>query len=151
MNWKLIIVGGLVFYAVMFVISIPSGMIVHEGILDPYYIDNQEFWRPELNQDPPDMAALMPRWIGTGLLTTFIFAGLYGWLRPGLSGAPWKKGLKFGAILSIIGCCFMAGWSGVFNLPEKIWMWWGLEQFLYYLPGGAALGWVAQKLAPEDS
>ncbi len=149
MNWKLIILGGLAFYGVMFIVSIPSGMLIHNGVLDAPYRANSEFWRPELNQDPPDMAALMPRWIATGLLTTFVFAAIYGWLRPAFSGAPWQKGLKFGLLLSVVGCCFMAGWSGVFNLPAKIWMWWGFEQFLYYLPGGAVLGWIGQKLAPE--
>ena len=149
MSWKLIILGGLAFYGVMFIVSIPSGMLIHNGVLDAPYRANSEFWRPELNQDPPDMAALMPRWIATGLLTTFVFAAIYGWLRPAFSGAPWQKGLKFGLLLSVVGCCFMAGWSGVFNLPAKIWMWWGFEQFLYYLPGGAVLGWIGQKLAPE--
>lgn len=149
MNWKLIVLGGLTFYIVMFVVSMPSGMIVHEGILDPIYQAHTEYWRPELNQDPPDMASLMPRWIGVGLLGAMIQAALYGWVRRGLSGAPWQKGLKFGLLLSIVGCTMMAGWSGVFNLPEKLWLIWGLEQFLYYLPGGAALGWVAQKVAPE--
>lgn len=149
MNWKLIIVGGLVFYVVMFIISFPSGIVVHEGILDEAYRANDEYWRPELTQDPPDMAALMPRWIAGGLFTAFIFAGLYGWLRGGMSGAPWQKGMKFGLLLAVIGSCFMIGWSGVFNLPNKIWLWWGLEQFIYYLPGGAVLGWIGEKLAPE--
>lgn len=149
MNWKLVFLGGLAFYAVMFLVSFPSGMIVHEGILDAAYRANATFWRPELNQDPPDMAALMPRWIGVGLFTTFVFSALYGWVRGGLSGAPWLKGLKYGFMLAVIGCCFMAGWSGVFNLPDKIWMWWGIEQFAYYVPGGAMLGWVGGKLAPE--
>ena len=151
MNWKLIILGGLAFYLVKWVVSFPSGMIVHEGILDSSYRATSEFWRPELNQDPPDLAGLMPRWIATGLLTTFVFAAIYGWLRPAFSGAPWLKGVKYGVLLSVVGCCFMAGWSGIFNLPDKIWLWWGLEQFIYYLPGGAVLGWVGQKLAPEDS
>ena len=103
MNWKLIILGGLAFYVVMFIVSIPSGMLIHNGVLDAPYRANSEFWRPELNQDPPDMAALMPRWIGVGLLTTFIFSAIYGWLRPAFSGAPWQKGLKFGLLLSIVG------------------------------------------------
>ncbi|MDH3253634.1 MAG: hypothetical protein OEM62_01485 [Acidobacteriota bacterium] len=149
MNWKLIVLGGLVFYAVMMVISFPTGALIHEGVLDESYRATNEFWQPALRQDPPDMAAMMPRWIATGLITTFIFTAIYGWMRGAFSGAPWLKGLKFGLMLSIIGCCFMAGWSGVFNLPSKIWMWWGFEQFLYYLPGGAVLGWVGQKLAPE--
>ena len=150
MKWKLIILGGLAFYVAMFIISFATGMVIHEGVLDATYRANEEFWRPELNQDPPDMATLMPRWITTGLLTTFIFSALYGFVRGGLSGAPWLKGMKFGVLLSVIGCCFMAGWSGVFNLPDKIWIWWGLEQFLYYVPGGALLGWLGQKLAPEN-
>lgn len=149
MNWKLIVLGGLVFYVVMFVVSFATGPIVHEGILDAPYRASEQFWRPELNQDPPDMAALMPQWIATGLLTTFVFTAIYGWLRPAFTGAPWLKGMKFGLVLSVVGCCFMAGWSGIFALPGKIWIWWGIEQFFYYLPGGAALGWVAEKLAPE--
>ena len=74
MNWKLVGVGGLVMYIVMFIVSFPSGMIVHEKILDSAYRTTEEFWRPELNQDPPDMASLMPRWIGVGLLASFIMA-----------------------------------------------------------------------------
>ena len=69
-------------------------------------------------------------------------------VRPAFSGAGWKRGLIFGAIVSGFMCIFCLGWSGVFNLPDKIWIVWGLESFVYYLPGGAALGWVAQKLAP---
>ena len=149
MNWKLIVVGGLVFYVVMFILSFATGPIIHTGILDEPYRANPGFWRPELNQDPPDMAALMPRWITVGLLTTFALTALYGWIRGGFSGAPWMKGMKYGLLLAIIGCCYMAGWSGIFNLPGKIWTWWGVEQFIYYLPGGAVLGWVGEKLAPE--
>ncbi len=151
MQWKLVIIGGLVMYMVMFLISMATGPIIHEGVLDGPYRANSGFWRPELNEDPPNVAALMPRWIGVGLLATLVQAALFGWIRGGLSGAPWQKGLKYGLLLSIVGCCMMAGWSGVFNLPDKVWTWWGLEQFLYLLPGGAALGWVAGKLAPENA
>jgi hypothetical protein len=42
-----------------------------------------------------------------------------------------------------------AGWSGVFNLPEMIWVWWSVDAFVVYLVGGAALGLVVGKLAPE--
>ena len=76
MNWKLVVVGGIVMYVVMFIVSFPSGMIVHEKILDSAYRANEEFWRPELNQDPPDMATLMPRWIALGLITSFIMAAI---------------------------------------------------------------------------
>ena len=149
MHWKLIVVGGLAFYVVMFLVSFITGPLIHEGILKVPYMENEEFWQPALNQDPPDMAALMPRWIATGLITTFVLAGIYGWIRGGFSGAPWQKGVKYGVVLSVVGSCMMAGWSGVFNLPAEIWTWWAIEQFAYYLPGGAVLGWLGQKLAPE--
>lgn len=149
MNWKLIVVGGLVFYVMTFVVSLVTGPVIHEGILDPAYQANESFWRPELVQDPPDMAALMPRWIAGGLLSSFIMAGIYGWIRGSLTGAPWLKGAKYGVIVSLFGTCFIIGWSGLFNLPNQIWLWWALEQPLYYVIGGAALGWVGQKLAPE--
>lgn len=149
MNWKLIILGGLAFYVTMFIVSLPGGMLIHEGVLDATYRATTEFWRPELTQDPPDMASLMPRWITVGLLMSFVQAALYGWIRGGFSGAPWQKGMKFGALLAVVGCTMMAGWSGVFNLPGNLWMWWGIESFIYFLAGGAVLGWVGQKLAPE--
>ena len=30
---------------------------------------------------------------------------------------------------------YEAGWSGVFNLPETIWVWWNIEGILYYVIG----------------
>jgi hypothetical protein len=36
-----------------------------------------------------------------------------------------------------------------FNLPEMIWVWWNVDFLLMYLVGGAVLGLVAGKLAPE--
>jgi len=146
MNWKSVVIGGLVFYVVMFIVSMATGPIVHEGILDPLYMANESFWRPELTQDPPDMAALMPRWIAVGLISSIIMAALYGFVQSAFTGPGWKRGLFFGLGISIIFSLLAAGWSGVFNLPEKIWVVWSLESFVYYLPGGAALGWVVGKL-----
>ena len=146
MNWKTVVIGGIVFYVVMFVISFATGPIVHEGILEPLYIANESFWRPELTQDPPDMAALMPRWIAVGLISAIVMAALYGFVQSAFSGPGWKRGLFFGLGVSIMFSLLAAGWSGVFNLPEKIWVVWSLESFVYYLPGGAALGWVVGKL-----
>jgi len=77
LNFKAIIVGGIIFYAVQWILGMISGIVLHEGVLEPLYKATTEFWRPELTQDPPDMAALMPRWIATGLIMTFIFAGIY--------------------------------------------------------------------------
>jgi hypothetical protein len=149
MNWKLIVVGGLVYYIVTFIVSMATGPLIHEGVLDPVYRANEAFWRPELNQDPPDMAALMPRWIVSGLVSAFFIAGIYGAVRPAFSGPGWRKGLVYGFIVGLLMAMFCLGWSGVFGLPDKIWIWWALEGFLYMLPGGAALGWIGQKLAPE--
>jgi hypothetical protein len=42
----------------------------------------------------------------------------------------------------------MLAWSGVFDLPATIWVWWALEGVGYYVVGGVVLGWVADKLAP---
>ncbi len=148
MNWKLIIGGGIVYYVAQFVVGMISGPLLHEGILDAVYRQHEAFWRPELNQDPPDMAALMPRWISIGLLISFVTAGVYGWLRAAFAGPGWQKGLKFGVLLWIISATTMAGWSGVFNLPDSLWAWWTAEYLVYYLVGGAALGWFADKFAP---
>lgn len=145
MNWKLILGGGLAYYITAFIVSMPGGALIHEGILEPAYMANTEFWRPELTQDPPDMAALMPRWITAGILTTFIFAAIYGFIHTAFSGPGWKKGLMYGAGLAIVMGCFAVGYSGVFNLPDKIWAWWAAEGFLYYLPGGAMLGWLGDR------
>ena len=145
MNWKLVFLGGLAMYAVMFIISFITGPIIHEGVLEQTYMDNADFWRPELNQDPPDMVSLLPRWIGLGLITTFIMAALYGAVRSAFSGPGWMKGLKYGVGLSLVMACFAAGYSGIFNLPDSLWAWWAAEGFLYYLPGGAVLGWLGEK------
>ena len=68
MNWKLIFGGGIVYYAGAWLVAMISGPLIHEGVLDELYKLHAQFWRPELNQVPPDMAALMPRWIASGLI-----------------------------------------------------------------------------------
>ena len=64
-----------------------SGPLLHEGILMVAYQANASFWRPEFNQQPPDMAA--------------IFANI----RGTLDGAAWMKGLKFGVIAFRFSLC----------------------------------------------
>jgi hypothetical protein len=125
-----------------------TGPLIHNNILTDLYIANASFWRPELNQDPPDMAALLPRWITVGIIAAFIMAGIYDNIRAALDGSSLLKGLKYGVILFLVNLCIAAGWSGVFDLPETIWFWWNVEGLVVYLVGGAVLGWVTGKLAP---
>ena len=149
LNFKTIIIGGIVFYAVSFVFGMISGYFIHEGVLEQMYKATSEYWRPELQQDPPDMAALMPRWIAVGLVVSLVYAGIYDNIRGALNGSGLIKGLKFGFLLGLLSACFIAGFSGVFNLPEMIWVWWNIEALVVYLVGGAVLGLAVGKLAPE--
>jgi hypothetical protein len=149
LNIKVIIGGGLAMYVAQFALSMVTGPLIHEGVLVEAYQANASFWRPELNQQPPDMAALMPRWIATGLIGAFILAGIYDNIRGGFEGSAVIRGLKYGVVVFLISLCISAAWSGVFNLPDSIWAWWNAEALLYYAVGGAVLGWVAGKLAPE--
>ncbi len=151
MNLKVILVGGVVFYVALFLVSFLTGYVVHQNILHEAYLGTPAFWRPELNQDPPDMAALMPLWVTCGLIGSFITAFIYHWVRPALSGAGWQRGLKFGVIAVLFHGIYILNWSGVFNLPNKIWIWWWLESIVYLLVGSAALGWAVQKLAPASN
>ncbi len=147
MNWKLIFVGGIIYYAATWLVVPISGWLIHENLLDELYKLHAQFWRPELNQEPPDMAALMPRWIATGLIGSFLIAGVYGVIRSSFDGAGWLKGLKYGLVLFLISISLSLGWSGVFNLPDEIWVWWTLDSLFYFLVGGMALGWFAEKYA----
>ena len=149
LNFKTIIVGGIIFYAVQWILGMMTGIVIHNGVLEPLYKATTEYWRPELTQDPPDMAALMPRWIATGLLMTFIFAGIYDNIRDAFDGSGIVKGLKFGFVLSLIYGATAAGWSGIFNLPETIWLWWVAEGFFLYCISGVALGWYVDKFASD--
>jgi len=148
-NLKVILLGGLAFYIAQFIVSMLTGGVIHEGVLTELYIANASFWRPELNQDPPDMAALMPRWLATGLIAAFILTAIYDNIRAGLNGPGAIRGIKYGFILFLFSACFSAGWSGVFNLPEMIWFWWNVEALVIYLVAGAALGVVVSKLSPD--
>ncbi len=149
LDWKVIIGGGILLYAGQFVISMVAGVFIHEGVLEPYYQATTEFWRPELNQDPPDMAALMPRWIATGLLAAFVLAGIYDNIRSAFDGSGMIRGLKFGLIMAVIYALFGAAYSGVFNLPNVIWFWWAVEGFLVYPLGGLLLGWFVGKFGSD--
>ena len=151
MNWKLIILGGLAYYVAAFIVSFATGEVIHNRILVEAYEATTSFWRPELTQVPPDMAALMPMWITTGLITSFILAGIYGVFRSALSGPAWQRGLKFGVVAWLFSVSTMAGMSGAFALPATIWVWWGVDALIYSLIGATVLGIVAEKLAPAEA
>jgi hypothetical protein len=148
LNWKLILGGGLAWFVATWLVSFATGPLIHDGVLKETYQATASFWRPELMEEPPNMAALLPRWITAGLIGSFLTALVYGWVRPALTGAGWMRGIKFGVIVFILFLVATLGWSGVFNLPDKVWGWWTLESIIYLLAGGAALGWAAEKLAP---
>jgi hypothetical protein len=146
---KLVVLGGLAYFVVTWILGFATGPLIHNGYLKADYQATSEFWRPELNQDPPDMAALMPRWLTTGLIGSFLVAWIYGQVRGAFAGPGWKRGLRYGFLLALLGGTFgLLGYAGIFNLPDKIWTVWFLESFLYYLVGGAVLGWVAERFAP---
>lgn len=150
MNIKIALIGGIAFYVVQFILGMITGSLIHEGVLEPLYQQTTEFWRPELTQEPPDMEALMPRWITVGVIMAIVLAGVYSVVRSAFNGAGWLKGLKYGIVLLLVTASWSAGWSGVFNLPDMIWVWWTIESILYFVVAGAVLGWVSEKLAPES-
>jgi len=151
MNIKAILIGGFAFYLVTWLVSMVTGPLLHEGLLDAAYRAHPAFWRPELMQDPPDLAALMPRWVTTGLILAFVLAALYTRVRPVISGQGWMRGATFGFAVWVLVAALMATWTGIFNLPDGIWFWWAMEGLAMYVLGGAALAWVADRWAPGAS
>lgn len=114
MNWKIAVVGGIVFYVVMFVLSFALAPLFHEGVLKELYQANEHFWRPELRGAEPDMGALMPMWIVNGIIFSVVVAGIYSIIRPALGGAGWMRGLKFGLLLSVfIYVLYLSWWGGL--------------------------------------
>ena len=148
MNWKLILLGGLAYFGTTFVVSMITGFVIHEGILADAYDATESFWRPELNQEPPEMGALMPMWIFNGIVTALVIAAIYSFIRPAFSGAGWRKGLSYGLLLAAFTAAYHLGLSGFFNLPGEIWGWWSIDGLILFAAGGAVLGLVAEKVAP---
>jgi len=95
------------------------------------------------------MAALLPVWITTGLISAFIMAAILDNIRSALDGSGLLKGVKFGVIAFLFSVCFSAGWSGVFNLPREIWIWWNVEAIVIFVVGGTVLGYTTEKLSPQ--
>ena len=146
MNWKCIIIGAIVFFIVANILGMfVSGPIVHEGILDEAYGANASFWRPELTQEPPDMGALMPTWLLNSFIVSLIVAGLYCCFRGCLNGAEWQRGMKWCVCLAIFACGMHLAWSGIFNLPGTIWLWWCIDILVIYAIAGSVMGWCVGK------
>lgn len=148
-NIKLILLGGLAYYATQWLVSMISGFVIHEGVLDSVYRAVPEFWRPELNEDPPNMGALMPLWITTGLIGAFVGVFIFDNIRAALGGSAVIKGVKFGFLMALFYASICAGFNGIFNVPETIWAWWAIEGFIIFMIGGAVLGWVTPKIASD--
>ncbi|MGE0031460.1 MAG: hypothetical protein AB7T20_10115 [Steroidobacteraceae bacterium] len=154
MNWKVVVIGGVVYYVALFTLSMVLGIVVHDpqsGLLAEAYGATMSFWRPELFQEKPDPDLMLKMWIPSGLLCAFLAAGIYSVIRSSLAGPAWMRGLKFGIISSIFAIIGVLGYRGVFNLPDQIWTWWTVGAVVMYLPAGVVLGWIAQKLAPANS
>jgi hypothetical protein len=152
-NWKIVFIGGVVYYVTFFILGMIGGMLIHspDGVLGPLYKETSEFWRPELNANPPDMAAMMKIWVPIGLLSSLLLAGVYSVVRSSLTGSGVARGVKFGVISWIFALVAAMGYWGVFNLPNKLWSWWLLEGIWLHLIAGAVLGAVAQKLSPAKA
>ena len=148
MNAKAIVVGAVVLWLVTNLIGMfGTGLVIHATILDPIYRANSSFWLPALNQDPPDMAALLPNWLLCSLMNSFVVAGIYSCVRTSFKGPGWRRGLTWGISVGFFAFFFTLGLSGVFNLPLSIFVWWGIEAVILLTIGGAAMGWASEKFA----
>ncbi len=154
MNWRIVFIGGAVYYAAQFTLSMVLGIVIHDpqsGILAEAYAATLPFWRPELFLDKPDPDLMLRLWIPSGLLSAFLAAGIYSAIRSSLGGPAWMRGLKFGVISAIFALIGMLGYRGVFSLPDRIWAWWAAGAVVMYLPAGVVLGWISQKFAPAGN
>lgn len=153
MNIKLIVLGTIAYFITAQVIGAITGMFVHGegGLLEATYKSYAAMWRPELNETPPNLGALMPLWITTGLINSLIVAITFSLIRPALQGGVIAQGLKYGVIASL----FMAGlygmYFGIFALPGSLWLAWGLEGLVMCCVGGIVLAAVADKFAAEPA
>ena len=150
MNWKLIVIGGLAFWLVTNILGLGvTGPIIHNSILDPMYRATEMLWIEPLRQDPPDLAAVMPRWIVVSLISSLVVAGLYSCLRKAFEGPGWKCGMTWGLYMGIFSFVTLLGYSGVIALPMTIVVWWGVDGLVLFVLGGAAMGWAGERFAGD--
>lgn len=151
MNILIALVGAVVYYATSFVCGFVTGPIIHNGILAEAYQATAVSWRPELVSQPPDFAALFPYWVATGLLYGAVFSGFYSVVRSAFTGAAWLRGAKYGLGVGLLFATVYIVLHWFFNFPGIIWGMWALEAVIVQAICGAAVGAVAEKLAPVDA
>ena len=153
MNIKLIVLGTIAYFVTAQIIGAVTGMLIHGegGMLEATYRAYAAMWRPELNETPPNLGALMPLWLTSSLINSLLVTIAFCLVRPALQGGVAAQGIKFGVIAAL----FMAGlygmYFGIFGLPGALWLIWGLEGLLIYSLGGIALAAIGNKLAPAES
>ena len=76
-----------------------------------------------------------------------------GYYRAGALPALLRRdGVDLGLLLSIFAAALMGTWTGIFNLPDRIWFWWIGETVVSFAICGGVLGWVADRwCAPAPS
>ncbi|HUG02908.1 MAG TPA: hypothetical protein VML92_00590 [Steroidobacteraceae bacterium] len=154
MNWRIAFIGGGVYFVTAFILSLIVAPFIHSpdtGILVEIYRATAVFWRPELNANPPDASLMFRVLIPSGILAALLGAGIYGLIRPSLTGAAWKRGLKFGGITTVFFIIHSLGFRRVLNLPDEFWIWSIVGSVIVNLGSGAVLGWISQKISPVGS
>lgn len=147
MNIKFVLLGGIAYFLVTQIIGAISGSLVHGpgGALEATYKTYAAMWRPELNATPPDLMALMPLWLTTAAVNALLVAAVFDLIRTSLSGGAVAQGLRFGLTVSLIMVGLYGLYFGIFALPPKVWIFWGVEGLLSYCLGGIGLAWVGAK------
>lgn len=145
MNIKFVLIGTVAWFLISQVIGMVSGMLIHGpgGALNATYMEFAAMWRPELNQQPPDMAALLPLWMSMAALNALLMAVIYELIRPALNAGLVANGVRFALVTGLTMTALYAMHFGLFALPARVWIFWGIEGALNYLLGGIALAFIA--------
>jgi len=151
-NIKLVLLGGIAYFLIAQIIGAISGPLVHGpgGALEATYQMYSAMWRPELNATPPDLMALMPLWLTTAAINSLIVAAVFDLIRPSLPGGAVAQGLRFGITVGLIMVGLFGLYFGIFALPAKVWIFWGVEGLLTYSVGGIGIAAVGNKFAPAS-
>lgn len=107
------VIGAIAFWLVTNILGMAvTGFFIHNKVLDPIYRANAHFWLPELAQEEPDMAALMPKWLLNSFLASLVVAGIYVCVHGSFEGGGARKGMMWGLCLGFIAAStYMAMWE----------------------------------------